>query len=143
MEGAMRVHRGVSPVAEPMAAYRALHGLTQAQAAARLGVAQERWSRWETGAVWPDPAWRARILALCLGTPGREGAYATGPFARSCRQFRQREAVTQAEAAALLGVDERTWRRWENGESAPKRHSREFWRTLNRPAAALKVRSGT
>lgn len=132
----MRVHRGVSPVAEPMAAYRALHGLTQAQAAARLGTAQHVWARWETGAVWPDPAWRERILALVNAVSGE---WDGGRLRRTaCRHFRRREAVTQAEAAALLGVDERTWRRWENGESAPRRHSREFWRRLNRPAVELK-----
>jgi DNA-binding transcriptional regulator YiaG len=138
----MRVHRGVSPVAEPMAAYRALHGLTQVQAAARLGTAQHVWARWETGAVWPDPAWRARILALVQGDGRGDGgtAHKAQPFATACKQFREREAVTQAEAAALLGVDERTWRRWENGESAPRRHSREFWRKLNRPAVELQLK---
>ena len=130
----MRVHRGVSPVAEPMAAYRALHGLTQAEAAARLGVRQQHWARWETGARWPDPAWRERILALVNGRSG-----GPSPFAAACRAFREREAVTQREAAELLGVDIRTWERWESGKMAPKRHGRAFWRKLNRPAVVLRA----
>lgn len=118
-----------------MAAYRAIHGLTQREAAERLGVARDVWARWETGAVWPDPQWRERILALCAGNEGDKPT----PFASACKAFRQREGVTQAEAAELLGVDVRTWERWEGGHMAPKKHSREFWRTLNKGAIELRA----
>jgi len=30
-------------------------------------------------------------------------------------QIRARLGLTQGQAGALLGCDERTWRRWENG----------------------------
>lgn len=132
----MKVRNGPNPVTEPMAAYRAIHRLTQSEAAVRLGVKQETWCRWERGTRWPDPAWRERILALCTD----HEADTPTPFAQACKAFRQREGVSQKEAAELLGVDIRTWERWEGGHMAPKRHSREFWRLLNRPAIELRAK---
>ena len=35
------------------------------------------------------------------------------------RAWRERHALTQGQAAALCGVAERTWRRWELGERQP------------------------
>ena len=35
------------------------------------------------------------------------------------KEFRQKARITQKEAADLIGVDERTVRRWESGETNP------------------------
>ena len=133
----MRVHIGVSPVVAPMRRYRWIERISQRDAAKRLGTIKNNWARWERGDVWPDPAWRERILALVEGRANP--AAARGPFAVACRHFREREGVTQTEAAELIGVHLRTWRRWECGEAVPSKHAHEFWRLLNRPAIELRA----
>ena len=44
-------------------------------------------------------------------------------WARSIRTYRTINKLTQEEFAALLGVEERSVRRWELGESAPNRET--------------------
>lgn len=41
------------------------------------------------------------------------------PWATVVWQWRTETELTQAQAARVCNVNERTWRRWENGESSP------------------------
>jgi transcriptional regulator with XRE-family HTH domain len=50
------------------------------------------------------------------------------PFER-VREYRTRRGMTQREAAEVIGVSERTWRRWEQPGSRP-------------PAVALRAIAG-
>jgi transcriptional regulator with XRE-family HTH domain len=38
------------------------------------------------------------------------------PVPSEVRLWRQRHGLTQVQSAGIVGVNERTWRRWENGE---------------------------
>lgn len=50
---------------------------------------------------------------------GRARAKRTLPDAAMRRVIRERAGLSQAEIAAIVGVDLRTIRRWENGEREP------------------------
>ena len=38
------------------------------------------------------------------------------PVPDEVRIWRHQHGLTQKQSAGIVGVDERTWRRWENGE---------------------------
>lgn len=52
---------------DALAAWRLKQGLSQAQAAARIGVTQGAWGAWETGSKTPDADNRTDIEALTDG----------------------------------------------------------------------------
>lgn len=47
--------------------WRRQHDLSQAAAAARVGVARRTWHKWEHGAMVPGPARMAALLELTCG----------------------------------------------------------------------------
>lgn len=52
------------------------------------------------------------------------------PVPDELRQWRVHNGLTQTKAAEIVGVHERSWRRWENGErSIPKMLT--LWITAN------------
>lgn len=52
-------------------------------------------------------------------------------------QIRARLGLTQGQTGALLGCDERTWRRWENGERAVHPAVERLMRLLEVPVVRL------
>lgn len=55
------------PVLYKLKRWRALEGLSQAEAAQRVDVARRTWHQWEQGASIPDPAHMIRIVTLTQG----------------------------------------------------------------------------
>lgn len=51
---------------------------------------------------------------------------AASPWPERLRRFRTDRGLTQTDAAKLVGVDLRTWQRWEGGESSPSRTAALF-----------------
>lgn len=102
-------------VGEHLKRARLLRGLTQAQAAACMGVTQFTVINWETGRTEPPVS---SVWALCafLG-------YDPYPIPRTLRErmLAKRRAMgwTIADAARQFGVDEGTWGYWEKGVVAP------------------------
>lgn len=57
----------VAPVRYKLRNWRRLRGLTQAAAAARLGVARRTWHQWEQGAIVPGPGHMIELVQLTGG----------------------------------------------------------------------------
>lgn len=114
-----------------MRVWREEMGLSQTEAAARLGTPRNNWARWERGHTWPDRGWRARIVALIEGRPKTLG--------EMLQSVRETHAILQTEAAAAAGVSRRTWQAWENGEYPPSaRMMRRLYRFIDRQMAAFR-----
>jgi transcriptional regulator with XRE-family HTH domain len=100
-------------VAERLREARLAAGLTQAQLAQRVGVADgTRVAAWEHGRSTPHPATWATICSL-LGIELEEAGVVT------LRSLRLRRGLTQDEVAAEVGVAASTVARWEAGTHRP------------------------
>ena len=100
-------------VAERLREARLAAGLTQAQLAQRVGVADgTRVAAWEHGRSTPHPATWAAICSL-LGIAPEEAGVVT------LRSLRLRRGLTQDEVAAEVGVAASTVARWESGTHRP------------------------
>nr|WP_175558289.1 helix-turn-helix transcriptional regulator [Tessaracoccus bendigoensis] len=108
-------------VAQRLREARVAAGLTQAQLAARLGVADgTRVAAWEHGRATPHPATWAAICSL-LDTDLEE------PGEVTLRSLRLRRGLTPEDVAAELGVAAVTVRRWESGAHRPRaRHAQRL-----------------
>ena len=101
-------------VAERLREARLAAGLTQAQLAQRVGVADgTRVAAWEHGRSTPHPATWATICSL-LGIELEEAGVVT------LRSLRLRRGLTPDDVAAELGVAAGTVRRWESGAHRPR-----------------------
>ena len=100
-------------VAERLREARLAAGLTQAQLAQRIGVADgTRVAAWEHGRSTPHPATWAAVCSL-LGIDVEEAGVVT------LRSLRLRRGLTPEDVAAELGVAAGTVRRWESGAHQP------------------------
>ena len=94
---------------------RAALGLTQAQAAARIGVCRDALARWEVRPMVPDVHTMPAVIAF-LG-------YNPLPIARTfperLRRIRCTLGLDQSALAALLSVPFNTLHSWERGLFAP------------------------
>lgn len=103
-------------------------GLTQGQAAARIGVSQSALSHWERGQGEPREEKRLAAERLIREAEraahpgGEEDAATDGSDGLDLRIKRARlsSGLTQAEVAARIGVTPRTVSNWERGESTPQ-----------------------
>ena len=90
-------------------------GLTQAQAAARLGVLREVYDRWERNehepvvSVWPN------IIAFLRYYPGHP---VTSP-SNLALMARRVTGLAQKAIARRVGVIHQEFRRWERGKALP------------------------
>jgi len=94
---------------------RAEFGLTQAQAAARIGICRDALARWEVRPIVPDVHSMPAVIAF-LG-------YNPLPTARTFPELLQRTRRTlgfdQASLADVLSVPFNTLHAWERGVFAP------------------------
>jgi len=94
---------------------RAVLGLTQAEAAARIGVCRDALARWELRPMVPDVHTMPAVIAF-LG-------YNPLPTAMTFPEFllrtRRTLGLDQAALAALLSVSFNTLRSWERGLFPP------------------------
>jgi transcriptional regulator with XRE-family HTH domain len=119
-------------------------GLTAAEMARRMHVSASLVSRWEAGDRVPSRHYWPR-LALVLGTdvPSVERLFA-GHAAPSevaalpgLREQRLRRGMTQAQLAAVVGVDVTSIQRWEHLRRAPARQARLLADALGTDLASL------
>ena len=109
-------------------------GLTQAQAADRLGISAQTIRNWEAGRHEPGPsalsdlsvlyevgsAELSEILRVIEATPEPALRYDRIPVdPDKLRESRIRSGHTQAEAAAQIGLSENSIGRYENGQARP------------------------
>ena len=100
---------------EALTTARLAAGMSRAVVAARVGVARGRVHAWENGDSTPH-AHQIPALAATVGV-----APETLMLDRSLRSRRYATGVTQAEAAAAVGVNRAEWSRWESGLRIPPR----------------------
>lgn len=101
-------------VGERLREARLAAGLTQAQLAARVGVADgTRVAAWEHGRSTPHPVTWAAICSL-LGIEFEE------PGEVTLRSLRLRRGLSHRDVAAEVGVDPSTVVRWERGAHRPR-----------------------
>lgn len=100
-------------------------GLTQAQLAARVGVADgTRVAAWEHGRSSPHPATWAAICSVL-------GIADEGPEVVTLRALRLRRGLTHHDVAQVVGVDPSTVVRWESGAQRPRaRHAERLAEVL-------------
>ncbi len=65
-----------APIRYKLRNWRRLQGLTQAAAAARLGVARRTWHQWEQGAIIPGPGHMIELVSLTGGAVQPNDFYA-------------------------------------------------------------------
>ncbi len=87
-------------------------GLTQAQAAARLGVSADTLLNWETGKKLPLPRRLGQVITFLGYAPFPEPA----TIPERLLTERQKRGWSIRAAARHLGVDPGTWGNWERGE---------------------------
>jgi transcriptional regulator with XRE-family HTH domain len=87
--------------------------LTQADLAAKVGVAQATVSFWENGKSEPGPE-EAEALQRVFGSGG-----AASGLGQAIKNARLREAWSQAKLAERLGVTQTLVSFWENGKTVP------------------------
>lgn len=98
-------------------------GLTQAEAAAQMGVSEFSLLKWERDGHEPTDAMYPAFIAFLGYEPWPEPTTLAGAL----RAERRRRGWAMKVASRNIGVDEGTWRRWETGE----------WRPTRRTAAQL------
>jgi transcriptional regulator with XRE-family HTH domain len=94
-------------------------GLCQVQAAKLLGFDPKSFMWWERDARIPIVSAYPAIIAFL----GREPWPQPQTLGQALLAERRRRGLEIRKAAALVGVDEGTWRRWERGEWKPKQGS--------------------
>jgi len=90
---------------------RAALGLTQPQAAARLGVIETTVWNWENSVTAPPEVCFPAIIAFLGYEPWPNAA----TLAERLRAERLRRGLSQKAAALSVGVDPAGWRGWERG----------------------------
>jgi transcriptional regulator with XRE-family HTH domain len=90
-------------------------GLTQRQAAARIGGGEAALYNWERGRTAPALWFYPGILAF-LGYDPRPAVHTVG---ERLRWYRQQRGTSREVLAQALGVDEGTLARWELGRREP------------------------
>jgi transcriptional regulator with XRE-family HTH domain len=88
-----------------------LRGSLQREVAAELGVNAWTYLGWEHDRTKPAIRFMPRIIGLL----GYDPFPAATTFGERIRTKRRELGLSQAKAAALIGVDEGTLRRWEQG----------------------------
>lgn len=99
-----------------------LRGTTsQADAARRVGIAQQGWARYESGSVTPGADVLCRICSVfgvpsdwLLGITERKSMNALGNRLKELRGSR-----SQKEMGGLIGIQLNAWARYERGEVMP------------------------
>lgn len=137
----LAVYRPTGGLAEALAQYRRLRGLTVRQAGALVDASHWVWAQWESGVV-PSPAYLRRIAAL-LGVDALEARRLAGPDrvrrpastgdagSTAIARARFDAGLTASELARRVHVSLASVSRWESGERSP---GRQYWPLL---AAAL------
>jgi transcriptional regulator with XRE-family HTH domain len=96
--------------------------LRQNDAARLLGVDPNSLMRWERDEREPADRFFPAIITFL----GFEPWPVSQTLAEALRAERRRRGLAIASAAALVGVDEGTWQRWEHGEWKPTSLTRPF-----------------
>jgi transcriptional regulator with XRE-family HTH domain len=139
-----------------LAALRARAGLSQVQAAKRLGIARSSLRAWEAGKR--PTLYGIRAMADLYGVSTSKVAEAVGvPFPRqldpstwapgdlpeAIRVLREWSGLTQRALAELCGAQKDTVRAWENARCRPTRRFRQaLEQTLRLPHGALQAAYG-
>uniref|UniRef100_UPI0025E41CE7 helix-turn-helix domain-containing protein n=1 Tax=Phenylobacterium sp. TaxID=1871053 RepID=UPI0025E41CE7 len=90
-------------------------GLQQSEAAQLLGVAPKTLMWWERDERPPVVS----AYPAIIGYLGYEPWPLSDTLAQALLAERRRRGIEIRKAAALVGVDQGTWRRWERGEWRP------------------------
>jgi DNA-binding transcriptional regulator YiaG len=90
-------------------------GLTQREAAARIGVCRDALARWEVRPMVPDVQTMPAVIAFLEYNP----LPAAQTFPELLLRTRRTLGLGQAELAALLSVPFTTLHSWERGVFAP------------------------
>jgi DNA-binding transcriptional regulator YiaG len=98
--------------------------LSRANLAKQLGVSEESVRRWEQGRTRPRQEHLARLIVLVsldAGTFGssRDSAEDLPALARALHDERSQRGISQATAAATIGVAQATYAGWEVGRAMP------------------------
>ena len=101
-------------VGEQLRQARRAAGMTQAELAQRVGVADgTRVAAWEAGRAMPRPAtWSAICVLLGIGASESEAV--------TLRALRLRQGLTHSDVARAIEVDPSTVVRWESGAQRPR-----------------------
>lgn len=94
---------------------RVLNGLTQGEVARSFGVNENSYNLWEQDKAVPLVGYYPGIFAFL----GYDPFPLPATLAEQIGSKRRSLGLTQEEAAGLLGVDEGTFARWENGTFRP------------------------
>lgn len=94
-------------------------GLARTEAATELGVSWKTLMSWERNEREPFVSFYPAIIAWLGYEPWPE----PNTLAEALHAERRRRGIEIRKAAALIGVDEGTWRRWEAGEWKPTRRT--------------------
>lgn len=103
--------------ARRLTAARTAAGLSKTRLAAAVGAHRQRIQEWESGAAAPHPR-QVKALAAAVGVDA-----ASLVRCATLRGRRYASGLTQAEAAARVGVDRSEWSRWEAGLPIPERYA--------------------
>ncbi|WP_374683234.1 helix-turn-helix domain-containing protein [Accumulibacter sp.] len=104
-------------------------GLTQEEAAQRLGVSSWTVLNWEKGKTEPPVVSIPAILRFL----GYDPFPVPKTLAEELALQRSRLGWSQSHMAQMLGIDEGTWVGWETGRQVPKgKHAELIWRFLDR-----------
>jgi DNA-binding transcriptional regulator YiaG len=95
-------------------------GLTQADAAARIGLTRDGLTKWETGLREPGYARMPAVISFLGYNPEPVGQ----SFAELVKGARRRLGLSQGQVSRLLDVPVDTLRLWEQGKCQPSRARR-------------------
>ncbi len=95
---------------------RHARGLSQERAATELGVSPWTWMNWETDKHVPEVRYFASMIRILGGEPWPPAA----TLAEKLLAERRRRGLTQAEAAAVMHVDQGSIWLWESGRRTPR-----------------------
>jgi DNA-binding transcriptional regulator YiaG len=105
----------VETVGEHVRARRAALGLTQREAATRIGVCRDALARWEVRPIVPDVHTMPAVIAFL----GYNPLPTAQTFPELLLRTRRTLGLDQAALAALLSVPFNTLHSWERGLFAP------------------------
>ncbi len=103
-------------LAEHMAEYRRMGGLSQEKAALQAGIDETTWQSWESGRKKPMPLSDARLRAF-LGLPATPDP--AGSFSAQLRAARLAAGLTQKEVGLILEAQATQVCAWEAGRHEP------------------------
>ncbi|UTP39748.1 helix-turn-helix domain-containing protein [Phenylobacterium sp. LH3H17] len=96
-------------------------GLLQVEAARLMGVNEWTYTNWEKAYYEPLD----RFYPAIIGFLGYEPWPEPTTLGEALQAERRRRGLPVKRAAALVGVDEGTWSRWERGEWKPMTRARD------------------